>query len=78
MLTTSIDRWKRDQSLADLRTARICSILVSSKDDPHAPDEFMVNYDSKEPKEKRKQTPEEMAAILRGITLQHGGKIIDD
>jgi len=38
----------------------------------------MIDYDSKEPKEKRKQTPEEMAAILRGITLQHGGKIIDD
>jgi len=78
MLLVSIKRWKRDQTLADLRAARICSILTSSKDKPHPPDEFMIDYNSEKPKkEKRRQSPEEMAAILRGITMQHGGKIIN-
>lgn len=77
MMTIAVRHWQRDQSLADLRAARICSILTSTKDAPHPPREFMTDYETgNPPKEpKRQQTPEEMIAILRAIAIQNGGTI---
>jgi hypothetical protein len=77
MMTIAVRRWQRDQSLADLRAARICSILTSTKDAPHPPREFMIDYETGDaPKEqKRRQTPAEMAAILRAIAIQNGGTV---
>jgi hypothetical protein len=77
MMNVAVKRWQRDQTLADLRTARICSILTSTKKDPHPPQEFMIDYQTgdKVQKKSKKQTPEEIAAILRSMTIQLGGKV---
>ncbi len=77
MMNVAVKRWKRDQTLADLRAARICSILTSTEEKPHPPREFMIDYETGEaPKEqKRRQTPEEMAVILRSIAVRLGGKV---
>jgi hypothetical protein len=78
MMDGAVHRWKRDQELADLRAARICSILTSSEKHKHPPKEFMIDYDAKpEKKEPKRQTPEQMAAILKSLTLQCGGEVID-
>lgn len=74
MMGVAVRVWKRDQNLADLRAARICSVLTSTNDKPHPPKEFMIDYDKTEKPAKR-QTPEEMAAILKGMTMASGGKI---
>jgi hypothetical protein len=77
MMDGAVHRWKRDQELADLRAARICSILTSSEKHKHPPKEFMIDYDAKPEKEPKRQTPEQMAAILKSLTLQCGGEVID-
>jgi len=76
MMTTSVERWKREQTLSDLRSARICSILTSTQDNPHPPKEFMVDYFDDSPKrtQKQRQTPEEMAGILKAIAMQSEAK----
>lgn len=76
MMTTSVNRWKRNQTLADLRIARVCSILTSTKDDPHPPKEFMVDYFNESPTSttEKRQTPEEMASIFKAIAMQSAAR----
>lgn len=74
----AVHGWKRDQELADLRAARICSILTSSAKHKHPPKEFMINYDGKpEDKKPKQQTTEDIMSILKSLTIQCGGEIID-
>jgi len=74
MMNAAVRRWKRDQTLADLRAARICSILTSTTKKSHPPKEFMIDYDASGEKPHR-QTSQEMAIILRSMTAQMGGTV---
>lgn len=74
MVTVAVRKWKNEQKLADLRTARICSILSSSEKSKHPPKEFMIDYDKK-PDENQYKTPEEMDVILRSMAAQFGAEV---
>lgn len=67
-------RIKHDNERNDRRVARILCMMANSKRDtkkkptPYNEDDFM-------PREKKQQTPEEMATILKAVTLGLGGEI---
>jgi hypothetical protein len=77
MTKISIDNWKREHNFSDLRAARICSILSSWGKTQHPPSYFMIDYETgdKPVVAQKRQTPEEMAAVLRTIAIRAGAKV---
>jgi hypothetical protein len=77
MVSVGVARWKRDNRLKDLRAAKICSVLSTTKKHPHPPSEFMVDYDSTDKKEKTGKSPEEMLTAMKSIVAACGGEVIE-
>lgn len=67
------ERIKNENYMNDLRTARVCCIVANvnrSKGKPFTEKDFM-------PQQKKKaMTPEQLAVMLKGITLALGGEVI--
>lgn len=68
------DRYKEEQKMYDRRIGRLCAVIVNTnrgkKGKSYTEEDFM-------PKEKRRQTSDEMLATVEALNRMFGGDVVD-